>query len=173
MGGEGETGGGNPRGWGGGVGAGGGEHGESREGETGRSGGDLGYFDSLRQGGGISASAATIEIGAASRDICLHVSHTPDSTAQDFALTVDTPMSAVLDHPAATPVLREWLMDTQGLDGESVDTLLRKCRRSFLGLQNTLAWSLGHEPDAASLTQALDRIASLDLSSDIESHHAG
>ncbi|MFT9015135.1 MAG: glycoside hydrolase family 3 C-terminal domain-containing protein [Acetobacter sp.] len=149
------------------------EPGESREVEVCLSGRDFAYFDCLRQDWCISAGAATIEIGASSRDIRLRVSHTPDSTAQHFALTVETPMSAVLDHPAAAPVLRGWLMDTQGLDGESADMLLRKCRRSFLGLHNTLAWSLGHEPDTASLTQALCRIVSFDLSSESESHHAG
>ncbi|MBS1027002.1 beta-glucosidase family protein [Gluconobacter albidus] len=118
---------------------------------------DLAYFDTVRDDWAVPAGEVSIEIGASSRDIRLsaplHV--TGDATAARW-LDPHTPPGQALEVPGVQDDLVAWLAGVTGQGIAETETRLASCRRSFLGIYDTLCWSFGLELDEIRLTQILD-----------------
>mgnify|MGYP001494648097 FL=1 len=120
---------------------------------------DFSYFDILCQDWRMSEGIVSIDVGASSRDIRLGASITLDRLVMDApAITCDTPMSAVLDVLGAEESLVKWLMEEETMSQQEARDLLARGRKSFLGIYDTLSWSLGHEPQIEGLMTVLVQI---------------
>ncbi|NHN87180.1 beta-glucosidase family protein [Acetobacter conturbans] len=120
---------------------------------------DFAYFDILQQDWQLSDSPIMIDVGASSRDIRLSTTVMPDLLTMDAPLvTPETPMSAVLELAGAEESLVEWLVCEEAMSQSDAADLLARGRQSFLGIYDTLSWSLSHEPQIDGLVTALARI---------------
>ncbi|MBB2203028.1 beta-glucosidase family protein [Gluconacetobacter tumulisoli] len=120
---------------------------------------DFAWFDVASNGWRVPDGMVTIEVGASSRDIRLSapLRVTGDGTAAR-RLTLHTPPGIVLATDHARRLLVPWLAGQMTADDTAADALLERCGASFLGLYDTLSWSLGREPDEDGLIALLDRI---------------
>lgn len=118
---------------------------------------DLAYFDTVREDWTVPTGTVSIEIGASSRDIRLatelHV--TGDATPARW-LNLHTPPGQALEVAGVQDDLVTWLADVTAQSIAETETRLAPCRRSFLGIYDTLCWSFGLELDETRLTRILD-----------------
>lgn len=120
---------------------------------------DFAYFDVVLDEWHIPAGPVRIQIGASSRDIRLHGQvFTKADRAIHCEFDLHTPPGAILASSAGERLIGAWLAGTTGRNATLIDEILEKSRTSFLGIYDTLTWSLGSEPGEISLQAVLDDI---------------
>ncbi|GBQ23773.1 beta-glucosidase-related glycosidase [Gluconacetobacter sacchari DSM 12717] len=120
---------------------------------------DFAYFDVVLDEWFVPEAVLSIEIGASSRDILLQTELTvAGDSALPRRLDLHTPPGIVMETPHAAAELTEWLAAETGAAPAEALAILDRCRTSFLGLHDTLSWSLGRELDEGALIQVLERI---------------
>ncbi|NVN10282.1 beta-glucosidase [Nguyenibacter vanlangensis] len=130
--------------------------GESRQVEFTLNRRDFAYFDVVLDDWFVPAATVGIEIGASSRDIRLRAEiDVSGDGVLPRQLDLHTPPGIVLAVPGAMDRLAVWLADEMGGTLAEARVLLNQCGASFLGLYDTLSWSLGHEPDESALNRIL------------------
>ncbi|WP_225198754.1 beta-glucosidase [Gluconobacter oxydans] len=118
---------------------------------------DLAYFDTVREDWTVPTGTVSIEIGASSRDIRLATElHVAGDATPARWLNLHTPPGQALEVAGVQDDLVTWLADVTGQSIAETKTRLAPCRRSFLGIYDTLCWSFGLELDETRLTQILD-----------------